>query len=322
MKVESKTDLSFSIVIPTRNEAEDIAATLEFAGHQSLPVNGIIVVDDSDDATPRIVQQMQSRLPCIRLLLGNRTGRTGARNQGILACQSDVVVILNADVHLPPDFLERLRPHYLAGAGYVLVGWRVANRESAVARFVEAQSYMQLQSDDSIEWTEGFSCRRDLAMRAGLFPMTPVPLVAGEDGPFGAALHRIGRKVVDRSIVVSFVAPVQLGLFWQTYKERVYPHTHYFLFHRSIKHIVLRTIAKQIKRLLEILLIVPVLVYSWRVCRWSSRGRRDWPWFVLTDVFQKLAFIVGEWEGLIRLVLRLRHLPESALNAPERPHVE
>jgi len=298
--------ISFSIVVPTRNEASDIAATLGHAARQTLPASEIIVVDDSEDETPQIVESVQAEFPVVRLLRGEGTGRAGARNNGILASRSDVVVVLNADVLLPPDFLERLQRHYASGAGHVLVGWRAANPDSALARFVEAQSYARYASDESILWTEGFSCRRELAIQAGMFPVTPVPLVAGEDWPFGQAVAALGRRVLDRSIVVSFVVPVQPRAFWRTYKERGYPHAHYFVLGRSLPAIAARTVAKQVIRAFETLLVVPELWRCWAVARRSRRGRRDFAPFLAADLFQKAALTAGEWEGLARLASGLR----------------
>ena len=42
----------------------------------------------------------------------------------------------------------------------------------------------------NMEWTEGFSCRREAALKAGLFPTGfPVAICAGEDGFFGQGLR-------------------------------------------------------------------------------------------------------------------------------------
>jgi glycosyltransferase involved in cell wall biosynthesis len=294
-------DLSFSIIIPTRNEADDILATLEYAACQSWPAQEIIVVDDSDDETPRLVMDAMPNFPNLRLLTGARAGRCGARNQGIMASQADIVVILNADVHLPSDFLERLRPHYLAGAGYVLVDSIPANLAAPRARFVVAQGLSKYQDNESMEWTEGFSCRRDLIIKAGLFPVTSVPLVAGEDGALGVKLGKIGKKVIDRNLQVRFVVPVERHVFWRTYKERAYPHAQYYLYHRSLRLIMLRNLGKLIWRGLRIALVLPVLIYCWHLCQFSRYGHKDVLNFIGAYLFQTLAFTIGDWEGLVKL---------------------
>ena len=52
---------SFSFVIPTRNEAEDIRRTLERCLAVDYPHKEILVVDDSTDETPRIVSEYADR---------------------------------------------------------------------------------------------------------------------------------------------------------------------------------------------------------------------------------------------------------------------
>lgn len=304
--------IEFDIIIPTRNEAADIVPTLEHAAAQTVAVREIIVVDDSDDETPDLVRAAARTMPNLRLLSGNRTGRCGARNMGVLASRADVVVLLNADVRLPANFIERLIPHYEAGAACVLVASRPANESAVRARFIAAQAAAAYRDDGSLHWTEGFSCRRDLALKAGLFPVTPLPLFAGEDGFFAARVCEAGRKVVDRGIVVDFVAPVSTPGFFRTYKERAYPHAHYFLHSRSLLHILFRTLGKQILRLARAATVIPLLISCLRLCRESPRGRRDMLPFVAADLFQSLAVTAGEWEGFYLLISGLAEKRRTA----------
>lgn len=87
----------------------------------------------SRDATPQIVQSYLQRPAAqnrLRYLRQTRaTGRSAGRNQGILESSGEVVMILNADVLLPTDFLQRIAVHYQAGADYVVVYSQVANIE-------------------------------------------------------------------------------------------------------------------------------------------------------------------------------------------------
>ena len=116
-----------------------------------------------------------------------------------------MVVLLNADVRLPADFLKRLAYHYQQGADYVLVDARVANCQDLFARYVDCVSKVFYSQGancnyDIMEWTEGFSCRKEVALKAGLFPTGfPVRICAGEDGFFGQGLRRLGAQEADRS---------------------------------------------------------------------------------------------------------------------------
>ncbi len=200
--------MKFSIIIPTYNEAGDIAATLEALLGLDYGDKEIIVVDDSTDRTPEIVRRYADR--GLRLIHPGGGGRCEARNIGIREAVGEVVVVLNADVRLPVDFLQRLAYHYQHGADYVLVAARVANRQDLFGRYVDCVSdvfYAQAArcNYDIMEWTEGFSCRKEAALKAGLFPTGfPVPICAGEDGFFGQGLRAIqAKKRIDLSLQVA-----------------------------------------------------------------------------------------------------------------------
>ncbi|MBI4027883.1 MAG: glycosyltransferase family 2 protein [Verrucomicrobia bacterium] len=79
-------------MIPTRNEAEDILATLEAIRANTDGDHETLVVDGSDDETPNMVRNFGD--PRFRLApQDNRDGRCGARNQGIRMARGEVVVI-------------------------------------------------------------------------------------------------------------------------------------------------------------------------------------------------------------------------------------
>src|SRR5438067_12619821 len=113
--MESHTKPTFSVVIPTRNERDDITATLRALAAQTQPAHEIVIVDDSTDDTREIVAGHFAILPQLRLRPGTGRGRCEARNVGICEAAGDVAIVLNADVILPPDFIERLEPHYEEG---------------------------------------------------------------------------------------------------------------------------------------------------------------------------------------------------------------
>ena len=297
--------LLVSVVIPTHNEEADIRETLEAALALDYPALEVIVVDDSTDDTPKIVQGYAGR--GVRLIgQSNRRGRCGARNMGILAAGGDVVIILNADVHLPRDFVHRILVHYRNGADYVLVAAHVENLESVVARYFEAIDWSFFKDNPNIQWTEGFSCRRVAAMSVGMFPdWTKVPIVAGEDGYFGLSLYKAGyRRVIDRSIIVRHVAPSTLRDFWrqQEGRGRGAPQTRILLennrWYQTAVIIVLKTVWWSIKGLL----LLPILVDAAQLIRYSPRGISDVVYFFLLRYFQLRAHIIGEWKGLIDIL--------------------
>jgi dolichol-phosphate mannosyltransferase len=92
----------FSVVIPARDEAESLPATLEHL-HLEFSLNQvpheIVVVDDgSQDQTWEVLQQLKIKIPTLRPL--QNTGEHGfgrAINLGLHHCAGDAVVIMMAD---------------------------------------------------------------------------------------------------------------------------------------------------------------------------------------------------------------------------------
>lgn len=296
-----------SIVIPTYNEAADIAETLDaLMASDEAPLE-VIVVDASDDPTPEIVGRYPS--PPVRLIRHARGGgRTAQRNEGIRAARGEIVVILNADVRLPPDFVRRILAHYAEGADYVLVESRVANLESATARYVQALHERDYPPGPDTEarmtWTEGFSCRREAALAVGLFPEAAVPMVAGEDGWFGDRLTAAGyRKVFDRTIVVTHVAPPHLGGFWRQRcdRGRGWPQVLSERYGRSLESIVWTLARVACWRGLDLLLPVGSLRRGWRLAMHSPRRRADWLTFAALDWVASGATLWGMWAGVREL---------------------
>ena len=291
-----------SIIIPTYNEAEDIGRTLDALVQLDYPHKEVIVVDASTDSTPRIVQQYEQHGVKLLKQVG-RGGRAEARNQGVRAAKGGIVVILNADVLLPPNFIRRILPHYQREADYVLVGSRVANTGFLFPRYTQAQYRYTYEGQTWINWTEGFSCRREAALAVGLFPETrPIPLCAGADAIFGENLERHGyRKVIDWSTIVSHIVPHRLRDYWAQRCGRGRGVLQRLCVIQGVPLWLLRPylVWNTGATLLRVVLLIPVLIYAWRLVRYSSRMRRwlDWLPFAFVRALELIAHRIGEWNG-------------------------
>lgn len=101
-----------SLIIATRNEEAVISELLRSLDRLTYDRTRfeIIVVDDSDDSTFRILQVWQRRIENLRVI--KRTGNTGCKggalNLGLeyLRKDSSWVIIVDADTILPPNFIE------------------------------------------------------------------------------------------------------------------------------------------------------------------------------------------------------------------------
>lgn len=295
--------MKFSIIIPSYNEGEDIRLSLESAIAQTYLNKEILVVDDSSDKTPGIIKEYAGR--GVRFIDGPRNGCCEARNLGIKSATGDVVVLLNADVVLPTDFLERIKKHYDADADYVLVESKVFNDKNLYARFVEMQHrYESKKIGEWAEWTEGFSARREALVAIGLIPGN-FKLRFCRDWLLGLGLKNAGyKKVIDLSILVTHKAPDNFEEYWRVRvaRGRFGSLGQYFLWKRSLPLLIAKFLAKDILSILKFLLIIPAIMRVQKISSNSETSIRDFPPFFYVYFLQDLSRAVGEWEGIFKIV--------------------
>lgn len=294
---------SFSIVIPTYNEEGDIADTLRCVLGQSLRAHEIIVVDggSTDETVARVRRSTPADVRVDVIEEGRRRGVSAARNEGIRRATGDVVVILNADVLLPPDFLERLAALYGGDADVVSVDSRVANLNCVAGRYIDAVHRANYGAAN-VGWSEGFSCRREAALAAA-FP-EEIPGAGGEDVEFLERLLRLGyRWQVEYSICVAHRVPSSLAGFWEQCRGRgrSIPYCETALKRWPLPFVTARRAAAWIKTLVVAGLLVPNVVTAARLASKSPRGMRDLPamWFAHHMLFA--AHRAGEMQGLREL---------------------
>jgi glycosyltransferase involved in cell wall biosynthesis len=299
--------MKFTIVVPTYNEEKDIVETLDALIALDYDDKEILIVDDSTDSTPKIVKSYENK--GVQLIHPGGGGRCEARNLGIKQATGEIVCILNADVRLPSDFLQRIAFHYENGADYLLVGSQLSNRHDLFARYIGCvgdSRFNQFTDTSRMEWTEGFSCRKEVALKAGLFPTDfVVPIYAGEDGFFGTGLRQSGaKKVVDFSIVVDHVAPASLSEYWSIRKGRGMgsAQIHRFVDKWSFTRIIIWNSLKTVRTFIYSITLIPALFFCWKVTRYSDRKAADLFPFLYAWLIEKLAFHTGEWQATFQII--------------------
>jgi hypothetical protein len=199
--------------------------------------------------------------------------------------------------------LSRLLQHYRAGADYLLVESQVSNTDCLLPRYLQAQHrfFYGEREQVSMNWTEGFSCRREVAIAVGLMPEGHiVPLVAGEDGWFGERLQAAGyRKVFDRSLLVTHVAPSRLSVFLQERIGRGHGSGQMWVIRTGISRRTLawRALLYTVIRVIATVIIVPLLWHAWRYARCSPCGLRDFVPFVGVYLLDSWANLLGIWRS-------------------------
>ncbi|MBK9747028.1 MAG: glycosyltransferase family 2 protein [Chloroflexi bacterium] len=106
--------VSFSIVVPTRNESGNIATLLKRVGAAcKSQCSEIIFVDDSTDNTPEVIRKLADQETEIQVRLiarppERRNGLGKAVVEGLKAAQNDYVVVMDGDLQHPPEVITGL----------------------------------------------------------------------------------------------------------------------------------------------------------------------------------------------------------------------
>ena len=303
------TTRSYSIVIPTYNEENDIESTLYHLTMLQWDNFEAIIVDDSNDSTPDIVKRFMVADDRIKLIQSNSRsgGRCEARNRGIIKAKGEVVIILNADVRLNSNFIELIDKHYEVGAECVLVRSSVSNYNDLFARYVECCGLRDYYNVDGVnmDWTEGFSCLRIKALQAGLFPSGyEIPLCAGEDAAFGEKLTTVIKKrVTDLNIICSHVAPSRLHEYWNIRKGRGQgtPLLKVYYYKQKYCTVLVTANIRFAFNVLQVITVLPGLFRAFSAVRFSRFGWVDLPGFYWSWLIEQLAFSTGEYASLVRI---------------------
>lgn len=111
---ESEPLNSLSVLIPARNEEQNIRATLEAVlANRDCDFEVIVLDDHSTDRTPEIVSEFAARDPRVRLeaapiLPAGWCGKQHACHVLARSARNPLLVFIDADVHLAPDALARM----------------------------------------------------------------------------------------------------------------------------------------------------------------------------------------------------------------------
>ena len=113
-----------SVVIPNYNGAtlfpQTLPAVFEALVRSKLPWEVIISDDCSTDDS---IAYLRENFPQIKLLqAGTNAGFAPTINKGIFAAQYDLVLLLNSDVKLSPDYFEKQLPYFEAEDTFGIMG--------------------------------------------------------------------------------------------------------------------------------------------------------------------------------------------------------
>ena len=97
--------MSVAAIVPVWNGREWLVRLLAALDRQTHPVAELIVVDNgSTDGAPEMAKERGARV----IAMGRNAGFAAAVNRGIQECHTQWIAVLNSDVELAPDYLEKL----------------------------------------------------------------------------------------------------------------------------------------------------------------------------------------------------------------------
>lgn len=116
-----------SVIVPARNEAGNIPAIFDRTPEMGAETELVFVEGHSLDETSQAIEREMAARPerQARLLHQTGTGKADAVRLGFAAARGDVLMILDADLTVPPEDLERFLAALLSGRGELVNGVRL-----------------------------------------------------------------------------------------------------------------------------------------------------------------------------------------------------
>jgi SAM-dependent methyltransferase len=123
----AQTEPRVSVIVPARNEAGNIAEIFARVPQLGRETELVFVEGHSTDDTVRCIEQEMKAHPewkC-QLIAQSGKGKGDAVRQGFAAATGDVLMILDADLTVPPEDLERFYSALVSGKGDFINGVRL-----------------------------------------------------------------------------------------------------------------------------------------------------------------------------------------------------
>ena len=167
--------MDVSVVIPLFEKGPYVARAVQSVLRQTMSPREIIIVDDgSTDNGPRIVQAIND--PRIRLIRQRNAGVSAARNNGIAACDTPWVALLDADDEWKPGFLGAIAARSLRHPEVACIGTDFTNDQGVPMVGLQTDvvdDFFELSLQRGIPplCSSAVAIRRDALAAAGGFPV-------------------------------------------------------------------------------------------------------------------------------------------------------
>ena len=198
-----------SVIFPTYNRRDVVQRTIEHLFAQDYPHDHfeIIVADNSSDSTPDMVRELAATSD-VRIVLQASDERLPAvkRNQALREARGDLVVFMNDDVWVTPDFLARhVEAHAAQGDPVAVLGLVEQSRQMPQTAFIEWYepfAYGEIVDRGGAEvsyryhWSMNLSLPRQVMLDRNLLFHEDWAEIDHEDIELGYRWTRAGYRVV------------------------------------------------------------------------------------------------------------------------------
>ena len=136
---KSPKDVTCSVIIPCRNEKGNIEQAISRMPDMGKSTEIIFVEGHSQDRTLEECERVKDKYPQkdIRILVQDGKGKYNAVRKGFLHAKNDVLMILDADLTVPPEDLPKFFDAIASGKGEFINGTRlVYQMEGQAMRFL------------------------------------------------------------------------------------------------------------------------------------------------------------------------------------------
>ncbi|MFF3457878.1 glycosyltransferase [Streptomyces sp. NPDC002730] len=189
-----------SVLVPAYNERECIANTVRSLMASDHPIEVLVIDDGSTDGTADIVEAL--RLPNVRVVRQENSGKPAALNNGIRHARYEIVVMMDGDTVFEPSTVgELVQPFGDMRVGAVAGNAKVGNRDSLIGAWQHIEYVMGFNLDRRMYDLLG--CMPTIPGAVGAFRRQALERVGGmsedtlaEDTDITMAMHRDGWRVV------------------------------------------------------------------------------------------------------------------------------
>lgn len=122
--------MKLSIVIVSYNVKEYLSACITSIQRDSVPVEIIVVDNNSSDGT---LQMLKESFPLVKLIANKENkGFSGANNQGIVVAESQYILLLNPDTEIVGDALEKMVQFLNQKGDNCIIGPKLLNSDRSL----------------------------------------------------------------------------------------------------------------------------------------------------------------------------------------------